>query len=100
MKKGMKLNKESQTRLLLLAALFVIFFGEDVDAESLKKIVYDTLAFDCPVVAASVRNVQTQQLGGSRAGESVAEAQLNLARLNLSYTIIAPECWPALREAW
>ena len=26
------------------------FFGEDVDAESLKKIVYDTLAFDCPVV--------------------------------------------------
>lgn len=26
------------------------FFGEDVDAESLKKIVYDTLAFDCPCV--------------------------------------------------
>lgn len=26
------------------------FFGEDVDAESLKKIVYDTLAFDCPAV--------------------------------------------------
>ncbi len=26
------------------------FFGEDVDAESLKNIVYDTLAFDCPVV--------------------------------------------------
>jgi threonine synthase len=26
------------------------FFGEDVDADSLKKIVYDTLAFDCPVV--------------------------------------------------
>ena len=26
------------------------FFGEDVDAESLKKIVYDTLAFDCPIV--------------------------------------------------
>lgn len=25
------------------------FFGEDVDAESLKKIVYDTLSFDCPV---------------------------------------------------
>ena len=24
-------------------------FGEDVDAESLKKIVYDTLSFDCPV---------------------------------------------------
>ena len=26
------------------------FFGEDVDAESLKHIVYDTLQFDCPVV--------------------------------------------------
>lgn len=26
------------------------FFGEDVDAESLKAIVYDTLQFDCPVV--------------------------------------------------
>ncbi|MBR2035360.1 MAG: pyridoxal-phosphate dependent enzyme, partial [Prevotella sp.] len=26
------------------------FFGEDVEAESLKKIVYDTLAFDCPIV--------------------------------------------------
>ena len=26
------------------------FFGEDVDADSLKKIVYDTLAFDCPCV--------------------------------------------------
>ena len=26
------------------------FFGEDVDEESLKKIVYDTLSFDCPVV--------------------------------------------------
>ena len=25
------------------------FFGEDVDAESLRKIVYDTLSFDCPV---------------------------------------------------
>ena len=29
------------------------FFGEDVDADSLKKIVYDTLAFDCPVVPVS-----------------------------------------------
>ena len=37
-------------------------------------------------------NVQTQQLGGSRAGESVAEAQLNLARLNLSYTVIVATC--------
>ena len=26
------------------------FFGEDVPAEDLKKIVYDTLAFDCPCV--------------------------------------------------
>lgn len=26
------------------------FFGEDVEEEALKKIVYDTLAFDCPVV--------------------------------------------------
>ena len=42
--------------------------------------------------AASVHNVQSQQLGGSRAGESVAEAQLNLARLNLSYTIIVATC--------
>ena len=38
--------------------------------------------------AASVQQVQNHQLGGSRAGESVAEAQLNLARLNLSYTVI------------
>ena len=42
--------------------------------------------------AASVKNVQTHQLGGSRASESVAEAQLNLARLNLSYTIIVATC--------
>ena len=26
------------------------FFGEDVEADALKKIVYDTLAFECPVV--------------------------------------------------
>jgi len=26
------------------------FFGEDIDTESLKEIVYDTLSFDCPVV--------------------------------------------------
>lgn len=42
--------------------------------------------------AASVQSVQTHQLGGSRAGESVAEAQLNLARLNLSYTIVVATC--------
>ena len=35
----------------------------------------------------------TQQLGGSRAGESVAEAQLNLARLNLSYTVTVLRRW-------
>ena len=42
--------------------------------------------------AASVKNVQSHQLGGSRASESVAEAQLNLARLNLSYTVIVATC--------
>ena len=26
------------------------FFGEDVEADALRKIVYDTLSFDCPVV--------------------------------------------------
>ena len=29
------------------------FFGEDIPAEDLKRIVYDTLAFDAPVVHAS-----------------------------------------------
>ncbi len=42
--------------------------------------------------AASVSNVQTQQLGSSRAGESVAEAQVRLAQLNLSYTVIVATC--------
>lgn len=37
------------------------FFGEDVDAESLKRIVYDTLAFDCPVVPVS-ENIYTLEL--------------------------------------
>ena len=37
------------------------FFGEDVDADSLKKIVYDTLAFDCPVVPVS-DNIYTLEL--------------------------------------
>ena len=37
------------------------FFGEDVDAESLKQIVYDTLSFDCPV--AKVKdNIYTLEL--------------------------------------
>lgn len=40
----------------------------------------------------TVSNVQTHRLGSSRAGESVAEAQLNLARLNLSYTVIVATC--------
>ena len=31
------------------------FFGEDVEAEALRKIVYDTLAFDCPVVPVTDR---------------------------------------------
>lgn len=37
------------------------FFGEDVDAESLKRIVYDTLQFDCPVVKAT-ENIYTLEL--------------------------------------
>lgn len=42
--------------------------------------------------AASVKAVQTHELGGQRAGESVAEAQVRLARLNLSYTVILATC--------
>lgn len=37
------------------------FFGEDVDAASLKQIVYDTLAFDCPVVPVT-ENIYTLEL--------------------------------------
>lgn len=37
---------------------------------------------------AVVKNEQSARLGQSSAGVSVAEAQLNLARLNLSYTVI------------
>ena len=37
------------------------FFGEDVDAESLKQIVYDTLQFDCPVVPVT-DNIYTLEL--------------------------------------
>lgn len=37
------------------------FFGEDVDAESLKRIVYDTLQFDCPVVKVT-ENIYTLEL--------------------------------------
>ena len=35
---------------------------------------------------------QQQRLGQSAAGESVAEAQVNLARLNISYTVIVATC--------
>lgn len=37
------------------------FFGDDVDAESLKRIVYDTLQFDCPVVKVT-ENIYTLEL--------------------------------------
>lgn len=37
------------------------FFGEDIDAESLKQIVYDTLRFDCPVVRVT-ENIYTLEL--------------------------------------
>ena len=37
------------------------FFGEDVDADSLKRIVYDTLSFDCPVVKVK-DNIYTLEL--------------------------------------
>ena len=37
------------------------FFGEDVDAKSLKQIVYDTLSFDCPVVKVK-DNIYTLEL--------------------------------------
>ncbi len=42
--------------------------------------------------AVSVKDVQTHELSGSRAAESVAQAQLDLARLNLSYTVIIATC--------
>lgn len=41
---------------------------------------------------AGVAGEQRYRLGQSRAGESVADAQLNLARLNLSYTVITAPC--------
>ena len=37
------------------------FFGEDVEADALKKIVYDTLSFDCPVVMVK-DNIYTLEL--------------------------------------
>ncbi len=41
---------------------------------------------------AGIAAEQQQRLGQSKAGESVAQARLNLARLNLSYTIITAPC--------
>lgn len=41
---------------------------------------------------AVVGDEQSHRLGQSRAGESISEAQLNLAKLNLSYTIITAPC--------
>jgi membrane fusion protein (multidrug efflux system) len=41
---------------------------------------------------AVVKNEQRQRLGQSSAGVSVAQATLNLARLNLSYTVIIAPC--------
>ena len=41
---------------------------------------------------AVVKHEQTQRLGQSNAGVSVAQATLNLARLNLSYTVITAPC--------
>ena len=37
------------------------FFGEDVEADALKKIVYDTLSFDCPIVKVK-DNIYTLEL--------------------------------------
>lgn len=39
-----------------------------------------------------VRNEQAERLNQNTAGESVAEAAVNLARLNLSYTVIVATC--------
>jgi len=41
---------------------------------------------------AGVRSEQQQRLGQTAAGTSVAEAAVNLARLNLSYTVITAPC--------
>ena len=38
------------------------FFGEDVDLDALKEIVYDTLQFDCPVVKVKDNNIYTLEL--------------------------------------
>ncbi len=38
------------------------FFGEDVDAESLRRIVYDTLSFDIPLVKISSRGLYSLEL--------------------------------------
>ena len=41
---------------------------------------------------AAVLGEQNERLGQTAAGESVAEAQLNLARLNLGYTVVVATC--------
>ena len=41
---------------------------------------------------AAVLGEQNERLGQTTAGENVAEAQLNLARLNLSYTVVIATC--------
>ena len=51
-----------------------------------------TQASTSRTATAGVAGDQRYRLGQSRAGESVADAQLNLARLNLSYTVITAPC--------
>ncbi|MBR6128284.1 MAG: threonine synthase [Bacteroidaceae bacterium] len=45
------------------------FFGEDVDAESLRQIVYDTLSFDIPLVKVEKFKSLKGEKGGSLKGE-------------------------------
>ena len=45
------------------------FFGEDVDAESLRQIVYDTLSFDIPLVKVEKLKSLKGEKGGSLKGE-------------------------------
>ncbi|MBQ7527701.1 MAG: threonine synthase [Bacteroidaceae bacterium] len=45
------------------------FFGEDVDAESLRRIVYDTLSFDIPLVKVEKFKSLKGEKGGSLKGE-------------------------------
>lgn len=54
-------NIENMTFQEIAYVVADAFFGEDVDAESLKKIVYDTLAFETPVVPVT-ENIYTLEL--------------------------------------